>query len=298
MNEKERKKHNARCAADVNLCAIAGTASLALSFVIGLAAGKLGSEYSDLTYSLSYIVISLASMLLPVTAFYKKGEKLSELLRAEKKSGAYVSSSYMLVGWGACAILNFGINKIAQLFSQTDPDSLKLSGRSLLSVILLGIGLVIVTPVCEELLTRGFIFGKLRPYGNIFAIIVSSVIFAMLHHTIGGIIFALLSGAVLCYIRIASGSLIICMIVHSFNNLLAFMPLVIPARYRQYYLYITVGAVALFLITGLIMLRIRKTGFSLSDKESRKESVGNLKIVVTGSTVFWLYIISAAFLVN
>ncbi|WP_414151825.1 lysostaphin resistance A-like protein [Acetobacterium carbinolicum] len=80
------------------------------------------------------------------------------------------------------------------------------------------ISAVVLAPICEELIFRGFIFNKmLTRFSAAKAVIISSVIFGAMHLTTG--ISPTLVGMVLCVIFMKYGSLLPCMIIHSFHNL-------------------------------------------------------------------------------
>lgn len=83
--------------------------------------------------------------------------------------------------------------------------------------------LVIVAPVAEEILFRGYLFGKLRKYAPLWvAIVITSVLFAVVHFqwNVGLDVFAL--SIVLCLLRVYSGSLWPAMMLHMLKNGLAF----------------------------------------------------------------------------
>ncbi|KNZ40299.1 hypothetical protein AKG39_18405 [Acetobacterium bakii] len=77
---------------------------------------------------------------------------------------------------------------------------------------------VVLAPICEELIFRGFVFNKmLTRFSPAKAVILSSVIFGALHLTTG--ISPTLVGMVLCVIFMKYGSLLPCMIIHGLHNL-------------------------------------------------------------------------------
>lgn len=80
------------------------------------------------------------------------------------------------------------------------------------------ISAVILAPICEELIFRGFIFNKmLIRFSLVKAVILSSVIFGAMHLTTG--ISPTLVGMVLCVIFMKYRSLLPCITIHSFHNL-------------------------------------------------------------------------------
>ena len=82
--------------------------------------------------------------------------------------------------------------------------------------------LLIFNPVFEELLFRGFVLGRLRVLGDTAAIIISSVFFALPHFISQGLpqVFATFAIALVWgYVRIKTGKLWPCMILHGLFNL-------------------------------------------------------------------------------
>lgn len=83
--------------------------------------------------------------------------------------------------------------------------------------------LVIIAPVAEEILFRGYLLGKLRKYAPLWvAIIVTSLVFAVVHFAwnVGLDVFAL--SIVLCLLRVLSGSLWPSILLHMMKNGVAF----------------------------------------------------------------------------
>ena len=90
--------------------------------------------------------------------------------------------------------------------------------------ILAFLGLVVIAPIAEEILFRGFLLGKLRSHGvkNWIAIIVVSLLFAVAHFqgNVGIDVFAL--SIILCLLRIFSGSLWAPILLHMTKNGIAY----------------------------------------------------------------------------
>lgn len=83
--------------------------------------------------------------------------------------------------------------------------------------------LVVVAPVAEEILFRGFLFGKLRKHVPIWgAILITSLLFAFAHGAVNvGIdVFAL--SIVLCLLRLISGTIWPSILLHMLKNSIAF----------------------------------------------------------------------------
>ncbi len=83
--------------------------------------------------------------------------------------------------------------------------------------------LVVIAPVAEEILFRGFLFGKLRKHVPIWvAILITSLLFAIVHGAVNvGIdVFAL--SIVLCLLRLVSGTIWPSILLHMLKNAIAF----------------------------------------------------------------------------
>lgn len=76
----------------------------------------------------------------------------------------------------------------------------------------------IAAPVGEELLFRGAILKSLSTYGSKFAIIISAVLFGMVHGNFEQIPFAFLAGLIFGYVAVKTDSLYYAIILHIFNN--------------------------------------------------------------------------------
>ena len=123
-------------------------------------------------------------------------------------------------------------------------------------LILFLIYVCLLGPILEEIIFRGFILKSMQKYGNLTAIIVSSILFSMFHLNLVQFINPVLMGIVLAFIAIKSKSIVPSIIVHIFNNSITFivlaisllkMPLV-EAIFGVIYPFIGVLALTLFII--------------------------------------------------
>lgn len=75
-----------------------------------------------------------------------------------------------------------------------------------------------IPALAEELAFRGIVFGSLRKYGDGFAMVMSSVLFAVLHGNFVQIPFAFCMGIALAYTVIRTGSIVPAILIHFINN--------------------------------------------------------------------------------
>lgn len=86
-------------------------------------------------------------------------------------------------------------------------------------VVLLVFSSAIVPAFCEELLFRGTILSALKPYGKGMAIIVSSLLFGLMHMNAAQLLYATAAGLVLGLVYVKTNSLLLCILIHFSNNM-------------------------------------------------------------------------------
>ncbi len=76
----------------------------------------------------------------------------------------------------------------------------------------------IVAPIVEEVTYRGFVLRSLEKYGKVFAIVVSAVLFGVMHSNLPQSMFAFGVGLVLGYVAVEY-SIVWSIIIHAINNI-------------------------------------------------------------------------------
>lgn len=170
------------------------------------------------------IVLSIFMFTVPYIVSAKiGGYRVSDLVPLEKpKSGSVLP--YFLFGIGFCAFANIAVSYAGSIFESFGVDYSVDYGdnpKGVWGFLLVFISTAIVPALVEEFACRGIMFGMLLKHGQGFALIVSSIVFGLLHGNFEQIPFAFLVGLVLGFIRIKTGSVWICVLVHAFNNLVS-----------------------------------------------------------------------------
>lgn len=159
--------------------------------------------------------------------------------------------------------LNYAIGIIGVLLSKfglpdTSPD-FSLNGSVLFNTFTF-ISAVILAPIFEELIFRGMILQVLSKYNKVFAILVTSLLFGLLHLNMTQAVPAFFMSLILCYMCLKTDSLLVTILAHAGNNLLALM-----SAYSNHIL-ITVLVLAL-VIYGLITIILKSKEVNAFIKE-------------------------------
>lgn len=171
---------------------------------------------------------------------------------------------------GMMYFFNYMIGLIGSLLSKiglpdTSPD-LWLNGNVWYDIFTF-ISVVILAPIFEELIFRGMILRTLSKYNKVFAIVITSLFFALLHLNITQAVPAFFMSLVLCYMSLKTNSLLVTILAHATNNLLALL-----STYFDGNKIILVVIMAL-VVYGLMCLILRNKEISLFiNEESTQEN--------------------------
>ena len=92
----------------------------------------------------------------------------------------------------------------------------------------------ILAPVMEEILMRGFLLGGLSVnYGKVAALLISSVLFALLHFNMVQTLSALICGIILGLLYIRTDSLVSCIAAHAGYNMISYFTMILPIFQKQ-----------------------------------------------------------------
>lgn len=92
---------------------------------------------------------------------------------------------------------------------------------------LLCVILVIAPAFLEEFTFRGFVLGRLEKFNRLGALLVSALLFSVMHMTVEQIPFAFFAGLLLGYVYLRTKSIWSVIIIHGMNNLFAFIETVV-----------------------------------------------------------------------
>lgn len=172
-----------------------------------------------------------------------------------------------------------------------------------LEFVLLFLYFCILPPILEEFVFRGIILHSLTKFGNVFAIIISSIMFALVHRNIAQGIHAFIMGCIMAYFVLRTDNLKTSMIIHFANNLYAVINGLI-----HYYLPVQIGRILsismlfLLLLIGLITLfpltRIHYQDLNNVNTPSPLSAKKYLTMFTTPSAVLMLVVYGYFFITN
>lgn len=137
------------------------------------------------------------------------------------KIGCNVTYHLCAVGLGICMIANYVSNLILALFDMIGIDAMidmEYECDSVLDVILFYLTIAVLPALVEEFAFRGVILGVLRKYSDGLAVLVSGILFGLMHGNFAQIPFATVVGLILGYIAVKTNSLLPGIIIHFLNN--------------------------------------------------------------------------------
>ena len=115
------------------------------------------------------------------------------------------------------------------------------------ALLLAFLALCVVPAVLEELLFRGVAQGLVRPFGAVAAVIAQAVLFALLHGSLSGVVYALPAGLFFGLLAEQTGSILPGMLLHLCNNLLSFVQVLLQgAGYGQLANLFSLGCLVVF----------------------------------------------------
>ena len=160
------------------------------------------------------------------------------------------------------------LNALAGLFSTSGADTVEDVAKYPLWLALTAFA--IVPAVVEEYVFRGVVLGEYLKIETGAAVLISSIFFALLHFSLGSVLYGFFFGCIFALVRIATGNLIYTVVMHLiFNSVNVLLSYASPERIPEW-------AVAAFMIAGIIgfvillIVFFRKNRVKLAEKSSLK----------------------------
>lgn len=253
---------------------------------IGIAAGLMyddveiffSSDVYSIIFDLFMIITTVAGTLFSVTLIKSR---LKIALPSWKYNGWHIKRIlyYAIIGMGLSTCASILIQLLETLLETWDiylstpsftPDT------SWMSNLMLVISTCVIAPIFEELLYRGLVLSALKRFGNMFAIIITSFLFALAHGNLPQAVPVFFLSLVLCYVTLRSGSLYPSMMIHFINNAMGMLERFAPDHDIINILFI-VMELCIMLASFVLLIRKRKNIRAYIQKHKGKRLLSYFK---------------------
>jgi len=202
------------------LCLIVIGIQFGLSILLGIFQIKFGIMQNSTLFGILSILISLISFGIAILIGFKKTKrKFNEVFKFNRVSPVFwAASTIIIIG------LSIVVSELDNLLNFVLPmpewisdflSSLMTDQSLIISLFYIGL----VAAFSEELFFRGLILdGFANNYSKKKAIIISSLLFGLIHLNLWQLIGAFIIGLVLAYICIETKSILLCIYMHFLNN--------------------------------------------------------------------------------
>jgi len=241
---------------------------------------------SDIVQHATGMIIAVSTIFLPffvLSLVYKNGRVFKSLMFSKPASkGSFLV--FIIGGFALCMLANFAASWLMGIFSMVglEPDSgaADVSPETgVLGFIMSAIKIAVVPALVEEFAVRGVMMQPLRKYGDGFAIMASSLIFALMHASVVQGAFAFVVGLVLGYVVVATGSIWTGVLLHFINNMFSVIisgisTLSITAGNIVYW----VVAIPVIVLGVLLIIKYLRSGNAYRLRKPQTYLSGNEKI--------------------
>lgn len=266
----------------------------AVSF-LGLKRFITGTQIANQSFALVSTMLTLFVPFLIIMAVEKKRTDI-DICPLDKPKNPLLTVLSVPAGVSVCIIGSVVTNYITLLFSM---GGIQLTQPSLVApptgyaLFIYVLRLTVVAAVMEEVCFRGAVMQPLRKYGNMFAVVMSAMIFALTHCNLIQAPAAFISGIGMGYFAIATGSVWTSMMIHLLNNTLVALAQYFMATGREDLCnFVSYQVTNVVLIVGLSCLVL----FFIIRKSARIN--GGVSQVLTTKEKLKAYIINPAMIIT
>lgn len=247
-----------------------------LVFTLSLLLPNTNLLYESAPMFLIDIFISAFAAFIPSMFYFLiSGINISDTINVKYVKLRILIPSVFL-GLGVVMFANTASNIVANnfsIFGLENSVNFSQTTSTMLEKVLYVLAVSLVPALAEEFAFRGVLMGVLRKYGDAFAIISSSVLFAAMHGNISQIPFAFILGLIFALIDCKTNSIIPSIIIHFLNNFYAVMMEFLQESYlisnkTFYIIYFTIITIlcVLGIISFFILIKQDKNFFSSNSR--------------------------------
>lgn len=220
-------------------------------------------QHQELVYSTAFgmayssFVVIVSFALVMIIARFGFKVNIGHIYRFEKGQGKTACKCFpavmtvnlaisLIIGYISMYLSGLGVVVPEADFSYSDT-----SAMAFVFQILYG---VIIAPIVEESIYRGLAIHLLKPYGKRMAVVISAVIFGLMHGNIAQAVNGICFGLVMGTITVQCGSIIPTVMIHIMNNALAEIPDIADVLGSDIGYELYLAAVIVCLVLGTLVM--------------------------------------------
>lgn len=234
FRQQEEKKNDTKILKTIGMvCGFSIIAYFVLSILSGVIVALLSSIVPNMenlyeegaglwAFSSIATVIFIGGPFL-VSYIYLKSKKMTGVLPLgtpyNKKAATYLVIAFLpltLVSSMAINFISILIQSLMGIEFSSGMEDMSISGVG--DFLLMTLFVAVIPAILEEVAIRGILMQPLRRYGDWFAIIVSAIVFSLLHGNMVQIPYTVVAGIYFGYVAVATGSIWPSIVMHFFNN--------------------------------------------------------------------------------
>lgn len=219
---------------------------------------RTGAQYAAAPYNAFMYGVAMTLTLIGFLFYRRRRGGISSI-----GSFSFKGLNPLLLVWGAVLLISSSV--VLEPLLNIMPSPPDFYGRGFWAVVMI----VVMAPLFEEVLCRGILIDSARAkWGTTGAWLLSSLVFGLLHFYPAAVVNAFVIGLIFGFIYIKTGSLWVPILLHAFNNGVAYLSMVSSGRSdmmlidlvgsRILYGLIYIAALAVFVISGYMILRTLK----------------------------------------
>ncbi len=268
FEKQQEKKNDKKILKTIGaLCGFSIVIYFVASTLVGVTVAFLNKYLPNLDFVYeqglgSWAFSSIATVLfigLPFLATYivLRKKKITGILPLgttyNKKASTYLVVAFLPLTLLSTFLINF-ISLMVQSFMGVDFTSgmEDMAVTNVKDFLFMTLFVAIIPAILEEVAIRGVLLQPLRRFGDGFAIVVSAVIFSLLHGNMVQVPYTVVAGIYFGYIAVATGSIWPSIILHFFNNFYSVMITAFDSNFSITTAnLVTLGTLGLMTVAGI-----------------------------------------------
>ena len=160
----------------------------------------------------------------------------------------------MFLGTGVCFATSYVNSMLFPISEEVSEVFFVSEIRGNYALALMFLSTAIIPALVEELLFRGAILSSIRPYSESGAILISALLFGLMHQTPYQLFYTTALGVILGILRVKTGSIWAGVLVHFFNNFLSVIQSYLLVRFDERTGEVLYTAITLMVAVGGVLL--------------------------------------------